>query len=136
MSTNTIEYTGVLQVLDCGVCHVDFAIDKGWLARLKRTGDWFWCPNGHQIHYSTTENQKLKREVELLKAARDRADARARAAQDQADAAERQRRAYKGQATRLRNRAAAGVCPCCTRTFQNLQRHMTSKHPDFGGTEA
>lgn len=22
-------------------------------------------------------------------------------------------------------------CPCCNRTFQNLQRHMTSKHPDY-----
>lgn len=23
-------------------------------------------------------------------------------------------------------------CPCCTRTFQNLAKHMASEHPDFG----
>lgn len=29
-----------------------------------------------------------------------------------------------------KRRALAGVCPCCTRTFQNVQRHMKSKHPN------
>lgn len=37
----------------------------------------------------------------------------------------------KGVATRLKNRAAHGVCPCCNRTFQQLARHMSAKHPDF-----
>jgi hypothetical protein len=46
-------------------------------------------------------------------------------------AAEHSARAYKGQATRLRNRAKAGVCPCCKRTVSQLARHMASKHPDF-----
>lgn len=31
----------------------------------------------------------------------------------------------------LRNRAAAGVCPCCNRTFEQLGRHMTTKHPEY-----
>jgi hypothetical protein len=23
------------------------------------------------------------------------------------------------------------VCPCCNRSFQNLRRHMATKHPEF-----
>lgn len=26
----------------------------------------------------------------------------------------------------------AGVCPCCSRSFENLQRHIASQHPTFG----
>jgi hypothetical protein len=28
------------------------------------------------------------------------------------------------------------VCPCCNRTFSNLQRHMAHKHPQFAKVEA
>tara|TARA_Y100000310_G_scaffold338946_1_gene430083 strand:- start:1163 stop:1354 length:192 start_codon:yes stop_codon:yes gene_type:complete len=51
---------------------------------------------------------------------------------DERDAAEKTASTYKGQVTKLKNRAKAGVCPCCNRTFQNLSRHMETKHPDFG----
>jgi hypothetical protein len=45
------------------------------------------------------------------------------------------RRAEKAAKTRIKNRIAKGVCPCCNRTFQDLQRHMTTKHPDYATTE-
>lgn len=32
---------------------------------------------------------------------------------------------------RLKKRLKNGVCPCCTRSFQNLRRHIASKHPEF-----
>jgi hypothetical protein len=47
------------------------------------------------------------------------------------EAAERSAAAAKGNVTKLRKRAAAGVCPCCNRTFLALQKHMAHKHPDF-----
>jgi hypothetical protein len=25
------------------------------------------------------------------------------------------------------------VCPCCQRSFQNLSRHMKTKHPEYPG---
>lgn len=126
---STITYTGVLEVLSCGNCNVDFAIDQTWLRKLQKTGESFWCPNGHCISYGSHVQSELERTQRAL----ERAETRERAARDQADAAERSAIAYKGHATRLRKRAAAGVCPCCTRTFQNLQRHMTSQHPTFTG---
>ncbi len=132
----TIAYTGVLEVLDCGECHVDFAIDQGWLRNLRTTGDWFYCPNGHRIHYYKTEQQKLRAENERLEQQLASARIARDAARDQAQAAHRSAIAHKGHATRLRKRAAAGVCPCCTRSFQNLKRHMDSQHPTFAQTEA
>lgn len=128
---STITYKGVLEVLSCGNCHVDFAIDKEWHERLQRTGKAFWCPNGHCISYGEHVQSELDRARKQL----ERAEARETAWRDQAESAERSAIAYKGHATRLRKRAAAGVCPCCTRTFQNLQRHMTSQHPTFTGDQ-
>lgn len=49
---------------------------------------------------------------------------------------EYQRRAQKGQNTRLKKRIAAGVCPCCNRSFANLREHMAGQHPDFTGEGA
>jgi hypothetical protein len=31
---------------------------------------------------------------------------------------------------RIQKRTAAGVCPCCNRTFQQLARHMKTRHPE------
>ncbi len=32
---------------------------------------------------------------------------------------------------RTRKRVGSGVCPCCSRTFQQLARHMKAKHPAY-----
>lgn len=44
---------------------------------------------------------------------------------------EAQRRAEKGAKTKAKQRHAAGVCPCCTRSFKQLRRHMASQHPEY-----
>ena len=43
---------------------------------------------------------------------------------------ERQRRGEKAAKTRIKNRIANGVCPCCHPSFRDLHRHMKNKHPD------
>lgn len=48
----------------------------------------------------------------------------------------RLRRAAEGRTRAVKRRVAAGVCPCCTRTFQNLAAHMQNKHPGFPTEEA
>ncbi len=50
------------------------------------------------------------------------------------DDAEHQRKrvnALRGVVTRTKKRIANGTCPCCTRTFTNLARHIAAKHPDY-----
>lgn len=37
----------------------------------------------------------------------------------------------RGQLTKLKRRVSNGVCPCCNRSFADLHRHMTEKHPDY-----
>lgn len=32
---------------------------------------------------------------------------------------------------RLKKRVTNGVCPCCTRSFQNVKRHIANKHPEY-----
>ncbi len=41
-------------------------------------------------------------------------------------------RAQKAAKTKLKNRIKHGVCPCCKRTFQNIAKHIATKHPGYG----
>lgn len=121
-----------LEVRACPTCGVTYAVPERLLeVRREKGGNWY-CPNGHSLHFvGEPEADKLRRQLEV---ARDR-EARERARRDQAEASAR---AQKAAATRARNerdrarrRVAAGVCPCCTRTFKQLGRHMKSQHPDY-----
>jgi hypothetical protein len=58
---------------------------------------------------------------------------RHQATRDLLQAEERSHVSTKGQLTKARNRAKAGLCPCCNRHFTNVERHVKSKHPDFLG---
>jgi len=93
----------------------------------------FYCTYGHQQHFAQgeTEAEKLRRERDRLKQQAAFKDEMIANANRRALNAERTASARKGQITPLKNRAAAGVCPCCNRTFENIRRHMASKHPAF-----
>lgn len=95
----------------------------------------FYCPLGHSNVFRESEADKLRRERDRLKQDQARLHDRIREEREAKEAVQRSANAYKGQATKLRNRAAAGVCPCCNRQFQNLHRHMKTQHPNFGPDE-
>lgn len=122
--------TGFDEIL-CGRCSIAYWVPDFWVDDKRRTGATFYCPNGHPAAWEETEADKLRRERDLLKQRVAQRDDEVRRQRDLREHAERQTSAFKGQVTKLRNRAKAGVCPCCNRQFQNLRRHMTSKHPDF-----
>lgn len=114
----------VLTRMVCGECGIVFAMPEFYRAERQQTGKGWYCPNGHSRVYRESDADKFKRE-------RDNAVQQLARAEDERRAAEA--RAYKAEASerRLKKRASAGVCPCCNRTFQQLARHMTSKHPTF-----
>lgn len=119
----------------CYKCKEPFAISMETYRVLQRSHRDFHCPWGHAQHYveGETEAQRLRRERDQLiqrVAQRDDAIQEMRQAHDHE---KKRAAAFKGQVTRLRNRAKAGVCPCCSRHFENLERHMANKHPDFSG---
>jgi hypothetical protein len=133
MATDTITYSSVLTVVDCCACGILFGVPVDLDKRNRNDHSRsFYCPSGHGQHYTgPTEAQRLRAQLETAERQRDNAESARIAARDQARSAERSASAYKGRVTRLKNRAAAGVCPCCQRTFQQLARHMSAKHPDF-----
>jgi hypothetical protein len=121
------DITTELEVTTCW-CGIPVGVPANLVRYARNYADQeIYCPLGHSFVFGDTNEAKLKRE-------RDRA-ARVQAQLDQANAAEKAQRAaktrFRNERDKLRTRAAAGVCPCCGRTFKQLARHMQSKHPDW-----
>lgn len=121
----------------CTACGIIFGLESRHQTELRRSHKTFWCPGcGSRLHYDSETD--AEREARLRKAAEDKL-VRERASFDQERARlkeivnlkESQRRAEKGAKTKLKKRVAAGVCPCCNRTFSQLSRHMETKHPEY-----
>lgn len=109
----------------CPKCGVEYAAPKIFMDECREDPTiYFYCPNGHGRHFSESEADKLRKE-------RDRLAQRIAQKDDEIKDLENRRRAAVGQVTKLKNRVGHGVCPCCNRTFENLARHMTTKHPTF-----
>jgi RNase P subunit RPR2 len=110
-----------INALDCPNCGVVFGITDEYEQRHRESGAYFYCPNQHYMSYGESRLQNAER-------ARDAAAGRAeqlaldneRLVNDLLDAAK--------EAQRLKRRAKAGVCSECHRTFQNVARHMATKH--------
>lgn len=98
----------------------------------------FWCPYGHEAVKADgeTEENKLRRERDRLAQQIAQRDDEIRHQKELLNEAEKKRVALSGQINKLNKRVSAGVCPCCTRSFQNLRRHISMKHPDYGGNGA
>lgn len=133
----TQAFTGTLAVIECCNCHTHFGMTRDMKSALVESAATFYCPAGHPQHFAESEATRLKRQISQLTARNDQLDAAVQRAREQTAAAnkreERQRRctiAQKAAKTRLKNRVMNGVCPCCNRSFLNLQRHMKTQHPE------
>lgn len=123
----------------CGECGITWAQPEGFTSARRTDGKTFYCPNGHPRVYRETDVEKLRKEMQAQIDRKERerqwaAEARDRYRQ-QAEETKRRLSAAKGQLTKTKNRIAGGVCPCCNRSFADLHRHMTTKHPDYATTE-
>ena len=112
-------------------CGVQFALTTAFSRKVSENGAAFFCPKGCRLSYGEGPLAAVKRELEDQKAETRRARERTNDMRWQRERAERSASAYKGQATRIRNRVGKGVCPCCNRTFANVARHMESQHPEM-----
>lgn len=127
----------------CCNCGMLFAMTNDFkdkmLSRRDKPEGWFYCPAGHRQHYlGQTKEQQLAAQLAEAERQRQRAQQNvamwqddAREARQQAEHERKRAAGYKGHATRMTKRAKAGVCPCCNRTFQQLARHMATRHPTF-----
>lgn len=92
---------------------------------LQRSHKTFYCINGHpQFWPGKSDLEKLK--DDLAEKARQLEFEKQRAATNF-----QLREKAEAEVKKIRKRVGRGACPCCKRSFTNLQRHMTTKHPDF-----
>lgn len=119
-----------LVVIQCGACGVLFAIPKSLDDRNQRTGESWYCPNGHNRVYAQTTEQKLKKQLDEAKRCAAYFENRLDDEKRSHEATVRSRAAMKGQVTKLKKSVQAGECPCCGKSFPNLKAHMCT-HPDF-----
>jgi hypothetical protein len=116
---------------ECPSCGVRFAIPSNMLSALRQNKKGFYCPNGHAQSFSESSTARLERELEEAKRRQEQAEIALRNSRKRAEEAERAARLSGGKLRALRKRVKNGVCPCCKRSFTQLQRHMATKHPDY-----
>ncbi len=128
---DTIIYTGRLVTVTCW-CGIHYAIPESlneWANKAPSNA--VYCPLGHEWVRRETEAAKLRKQLERershaasLSAIVDQETARA-------DHEAARARGYKGALTKTKKRIGRGVCPACNRHFANVERHMSTRHPDF-----
>lgn len=122
----------LLRTVNCYACGLLFAFPADTMERREFDGKSFWCPCcGKSQCFCGTDKQRLENEVARMRAANDQVRAEVDRQRKIRMGVERKLRAQKGVTTRIKNRVKNGVCPCCHRHFENLERHMQGKHPEF-----
>lgn len=117
--------------LVCASCGILFGAPDHWEQARREDKREFFCPNGHRQLFAKSEADKLRQERDLLKQQIAQKDDEIKWQREKRQAEERRVSAARGQITKLKKRAKAGVCPCCNRTFTNMALHMKTKHPDM-----
>jgi hypothetical protein len=122
-----------LTAVDCCQCGYTIWMADTFIAALKNNKNSFHCTScgTKQGWHNASEADRLK--IRLEAAEKQLAFARNNAAseRDAREHTERRLVAQRGVVTRIKNRVGNGVCPCCTRSFGDLKRHMANKHPDY-----
>lgn len=122
-----VQFTKVITIETeiCCNCGIAFGIPSDFRSQLLNDPEhWFYCPNGHKQHYSESKEVRLRREAE------NKSRQLENALQQERDRREKSELDLL-KAQRKLKRVSKGVCPCCNRTFEDLQRHMKTKHPEI-----
>lgn len=127
MSARLLKFTSEVSMITevCCNCGVAFAMPSDMQERRKKDHQNFFCPVGHQQHYTEEhETVTLKKQIEKLTKEKEWAQQESKVNAAAANKAEKSLQT-------LRQRTKAGVCPCCKRTVKQMAQHMANKHPDF-----
>lgn len=115
---------------ECGGCGIPFFVPTKWLnTRINNHGE-FHCPNGcNRVFTGKSEAEKLKEKLEQVE--REKAQREEELQNKWLDTLHEKQKVEK-KLKRIEN----GVCPCCNRSFHNLQQHIQNEHPEILGTHA
>lgn len=125
-------YTAKLQIIVCDGCQTRFAMEKALYELRSNDHKEFYCLNGCCRHFtSKSDEELLRQEISALNERKDRLQLANYNLHTMLTEKEYRIRAQKAAKTRILNRVKNGVCPCCNRTFKDIQAHFKSKHPEM-----
>lgn len=114
-----------LEKLHCVECAGVFALTKDFCDRRRQYSGSFHCPYcQHSQGWFETEEKWLRKQLAASQEETRRAKCEIMAESQRK--VEAQKAADK--ANRKLHRVKCGVCPDCNRSFQNLKRHIETKH--------
>lgn len=123
-----------LSTIVCGECGGVYAIAERYHAQKQTYGGHWRCPYcACSWGYGKSEIDRVRGELNQKEQQLATERKRTEWARQEVRIIDRSRRAVKANLTRFKNRIGRGVCPCCRRNFENLQRHMKTKHPRYAG---
>lgn len=95
-----INTTIILEITNCCACGVEFAAPATLLQNRREKGSDFYCPNGHTLHFTKTDVQRLREQL-------DRTVANCKHLAEEHAAAQRSNTSLRGVNTRLRRQLTA-----------------------------
>ena len=124
-----VTLTRTIVGMTCGKCGMACGLERSFYDKAKFDGRQFCCPRGCHIEFCEFESVRLKRELERSESRRRDAENDSKVWSDKARGQASRAMRFKNDRDRVLDRVQGGTCPHCKRTFQNLARHMKSKHP-------
>ncbi len=109
---------------ECCNCGIPFMFSSSKKKELLSSKETFFCPNGHAQHYTgKSEAEKLQDKLNQMEREKEEQIKNIQnLLMDKID--------DNHKLTKQLKRLHKGVCPCCNRSFVNLQQHMKKQHPD------
>jgi elongation factor P hydroxylase len=132
MALFTQTFTQTLVIENCCNCGIAFGMSRDFYNRKREDHTWFYCPNGHGQHYTgKSETEQLRDQIKQKDESLEYYSKRITNLHSEITKKNHEIRGQKAAKTRIVNRVKNGVCPCCNRTFANLQNHFKTKHPEL-----
>lgn len=120
-----------METTECPNCFMPFGVTSRFIEDRKKDGKEFYCPSGHVQSFTNSYNTRLKKKLQAA-IAREQLERDQRHAAELAVQREMEARVKAEESkARTERRVKNGVCPCCKRSFCNVQRHIKTKHPEF-----
>ncbi len=115
--------------LTCCNCGISFGVPDHWENERRADKRTFCCPNGHPQAFIESTIDRLRRETN---AAALKLQAEINETRHVLLVTQKDRDSERRKRRKIEARISKGVCPCCNRTFDNLQQHMSTKHKEYG----
>ena len=61
---DVLDYKAVMEKLVCPVCGCIYAIPAKMLSARRESGETWYCPNGHSLHFSETAIDRLQKKLQ------------------------------------------------------------------------